>query len=100
MRSLTPTTVQVAQLSSAPGSRAAQLVPDPESGSVYVAVERVDDDGVEVDIVRLASLDEGAEFSEVRKKLGVGIVYETFSSLLIRPDLDLCMRLPVLTPSR
>lgn len=67
MRSLAPTTVQVASINlTSAASRAGQLAVDPESGTVYATIEKATDDGLEVDIVRIEGLEEGAEFSEVR----------------------------------
>jgi hypothetical protein len=67
MRSLTPTTVQVASVAaSSPGRRGAALAVDPESGNVYAAVERIEDGEVHVEIVRLEGLDAGGAFADVR----------------------------------
>lgn len=66
MRNLTPTTVQVASVAaSSPGRRGAALAIDSESGTVYAAVERIEDGEVLVEIVRLEGLDEGSAFAEV-----------------------------------
>lgn len=65
MRSLTPTTVQVARVGG-DGYVATQVAVDPENGTVYTALERVNEDGVAIDIVRQAHLDEGCAFPEVR----------------------------------
>lgn len=64
MRSLTPTTVQVAKLGG-DGYVATRVAVDPENGTTYTTVERVNEDGVEIVIVRLVGLDEGAAFPEV-----------------------------------
>ncbi|OCF35522.1 elongator complex protein 1 [Kwoniella heveanensis BCC8398] len=54
MRSLTPLGLHVASLeSTGSSSRAGNIAVDPESGAVYVASERITDDGVEVDILRI-----------------------------------------------
>lgn len=65
MRSLSPTTVQVAKVGGG-GYAATQVAVDPENGTVYAALERVNEEGVSVDIVRLEGLDESPSFAEVR----------------------------------
>ncbi|GMK55839.1 hypothetical protein CspeluHIS016_0208950 [Cutaneotrichosporon spelunceum] len=66
MRSLTPTTVQVASVAaSSPGQRGAALGIDPESGNVYAAVERIEEGELHVEIVRLEGLEDGGAFAEV-----------------------------------
>ncbi|KAK8843352.1 hypothetical protein IAR55_007009 [Kwoniella newhampshirensis] len=60
MRSLTPLGLQITSLSQAgSSSRASNLAIDPENRTVYVAVERKDEEegGVEVDIFRIAEGD-------------------------------------------
>jgi hypothetical protein len=53
MRSLAPTRLGVSELSSiGASSKAAAVAIDPETGSYYVAVERMNE-GVEVDIIRI-----------------------------------------------
>ncbi|WOO84954.1 Elongator complex protein 1 [Vanrija pseudolonga] len=66
MRSLAPTTVQVASINlTSAAASAGQLAVDPESGTVYATIEKATEEGLEVDIVRIEGLEEGAEFSEV-----------------------------------
>ncbi|KLT46470.1 IkappaB kinase complex, IKAP component [Cutaneotrichosporon oleaginosum] len=66
MRSLTPTTVQVASVAaSSPGRRGAAIAVDPESGNVYAAVERIEEGEVHVEIVSLKGLEDGGAFADV-----------------------------------
>lgn len=67
MRSLTPTTVQVSgDVSASSTARAARIALDPETGIVYATVEEAAEFGLDVKVVRLEGLDEGASFPEVR----------------------------------
>jgi hypothetical protein len=68
MRSLTPTTVQVAEVVSGASSRAAQLAVDPESGAVYATVEAHGEFGLDISIVKLDGIEEGSAFPEVCKR--------------------------------
>lgn len=69
MRNLTPTTVQVASVAaSSPDRRGAALAIDPESNTVYAAVERIEDGELHVEVVRLDGLEEGSAFAEVRRR--------------------------------
>lgn len=67
MRSLAPTGLSIASLAKvSPGKRAAAVGVDPESGALYVACESKDEeDGVQVDLVRIGTADEG-DATEVR----------------------------------
>lgn len=68
MRNLTPLGLKIPSLAQAgSSSRASNLAIDPESGAVYVAVERAaeDDGGVEVDIIRLEGLEKQGGEPEV-----------------------------------
>lgn len=68
MRSLTPTRLGVSELSSiGTSSKAAAVAIDPETGSYYVAVERMNE-GVEVDIIRIDPR-APTDFPDVRPRL-------------------------------
>lgn len=57
MRSLTPKAVQVAKVAYGESARAAAVTIDPETGAVYVAVERHVEFGLDVDVVKIADLE-------------------------------------------
>ena len=67
MRSLTPIGIQVASLHDLSSSgHAAAIAVDPESGTLYVLTERkAEEGGVDVDIRRIVSEDDGISTPEV-----------------------------------
>lgn len=66
MRSLTPTACSTYSLeTAAEGSRISRVAVDPETGVVYATSES-QNEGVEVDIFKFETLEDGTTTSEVR----------------------------------
>lgn len=66
MRSLTPTGCSIySQEAVAESSKLSKITVDPETGAVYATSER-QDDGVEVDILKFETLEDGTTTAEVQ----------------------------------